>query len=89
MASESALKVIMKPNGGGELTPLLCDAQGEPLPGQVSVKIETAVDQNATVTVTFCAIKFAADEDASQPAPAGDKVLTYHAIGRDPREVRA
>jgi len=56
---KSRLKVIMKPNGDGGLTPLLCTADGDALPGQVAVKVETAVDAVATVTVTFCAIEFA------------------------------
>lgn len=53
------LKVIMKPNGIGELTPLLCYADGEPLPGQVSVDIRTGIDDFARVTVEFVLVKFA------------------------------
>jgi hypothetical protein len=52
------LKVILKPRGNGELTPLLCDQDGNPLPGQVSVEIKTAVDDISTVTVTFRAVEF-------------------------------
>ena len=59
------LKVIMKSNGTGGLTPLLCDEHGEPLPGQVRVDILTAVDDIARCVVEFCMIEFAVD---AQPA---------------------
>lgn len=54
----SALHVMLKPVGEGRLTPLLCDEHGEPLPGQMSVKIETSSDDITMVTVKFCAITF-------------------------------
>jgi len=53
------LKVMLKPGAEGQLTPLLCDDGGEPLPGQLAVEIKTATDETATVTVTFGMIEFA------------------------------
>jgi hypothetical protein len=55
------LKVIMKPMVNGSLTPLLCDMDGNPLPGQTRVDIHTAVDDIARVTVEFVAVEFADD----------------------------
>lgn len=56
------LQVMMKPMFGdsGNVTPVLCDGEGNPLPMQAAVEIKTAVDDLATVTVTFVGLKFAA-----------------------------
>ena len=56
------LKVMLKPTGDGELTPLLCDEHGVPLPGQLRVEIYTAVDDFARVTVEFGMVEFDAPE---------------------------
>ncbi len=53
------LQLMLKPMHDGQLTQMLCDEHGEPLPGQFSLVTETAVDQFATVTVKFCEITFA------------------------------
>lgn len=60
------LQIMFKSVGNDMLTPLLCDEHGEPLPGQVSLDITTAVDETATVTVTFSAVRFS--------LPPGSKV---------------
>ena len=65
----SRLKVMMHPKGNGELTPLLCDAGGNPLPGQTRVDISTGVDDIARVTVEFVFVEFACSN--AQPSAQG------------------
>lgn len=53
------LKVAMRPKfEGPELTPVLCDKDGNALHGQTRVEITTGVDDAAYVTVTFADIEF-------------------------------
>lgn len=59
MTERAPLIVKMVPTGvDDDVTPLLCDEHGEPLPCQIAVAIDTRADDLATVTVTFGAVKF-------------------------------
>lgn len=59
------LKVMMKPIGNGQLTPLLCYEDGEELPGQCGMTIYTAADDIARVSVDFGMVEFANPELAA------------------------
>lgn len=59
------LTVMFKPAANGQLMPVLCDEQGEPLPGQRALAINTAIEDVATVTVTFGEVAFVQREGES------------------------